>query len=771
MRIQQIDLSGFGSYQQASIDLREISSAVIMGPNGAGKSTAFVDAVLWALFGRCRTATDAMLRIGSTEMGVNLTFELNGQIYRILRKRSLKTKAGKSDLEFQVKQGGDWTPISGARLADTQQKILDTLNADYDLLTSTGFLLQGNADRFSRATPAERKTILSAILRLDQYGPLKQAASRAASTELGISQGMAGNMVALEEKANQLDDLLVRLNDLSNRRDAGTSMLELLSMEANSLTETIATQKAGLAELGTVAGSIQLLEKDFRAETARHNTATAKLDRLQQILKNATTIREKHNQEEMTKKQLDSEAQEDHGHSKAIEDLDKSIASIQSKVEALSSVNAVIAKAQSDLRVAVQSYHHTTKEMQQGLERDSAEAKLLGQVPCTADLQKRCQFTKKAMEAQGRIESTGEKLSLRHANAPANDEKIGDEMVPQVMCRLREYEERKQAMLADGSSGVLEGLTRERAMMVEGRRKIQETIRTLQATLSDLQRFTKLVPELELAEGELPAATKDMQDCQERIEVIQTAIKDLRAKEATRATLESEISRQVTSLKSLNLKREGEQLALNGFMVEIGQVEQKVQESKDAQAALKPLQQERAAHARDASQYQTLSEAYSLIPVLILENSIPILEQETNAILSKVSSSGMRVRLDTQKALKSRDGLAETLEIIVRDVKGERPYENYSGGERFRLDLSLRIGLAKLLANRAGARLETLVIDEGLGSLDEDGLTHLRDCLAVLGQEFSLCLVITHVESMKHTFPSQIVVTDKGNGSQVEVIA
>ena len=160
MRLQQIDISGFGSYQQASIDLREISSAVIMGPNGAGKSTAFVDCVLWALFGRCRTATDAMLRIGASEMAVNLTFQLNGQTYRILRKRSLKTKAGKSDLELQVESGRDaandpvWSPISGSRLADTQQKILDLLNADYDLLTSTGFLLQGNADRFSRATPA-----------------------------------------------------------------------------------------------------------------------------------------------------------------------------------------------------------------------------------------------------------------------------------------------------------------------------------------------------------------------------------------------------------------------------------------------------------------------------------------------------------------------------------------------------------------------------------------------------------------------------------------
>ena len=50
MRIENIAVSNFGSYAEASLDLREVSAAVVVGINGAGKSTLVVDSVLWALF-------------------------------------------------------------------------------------------------------------------------------------------------------------------------------------------------------------------------------------------------------------------------------------------------------------------------------------------------------------------------------------------------------------------------------------------------------------------------------------------------------------------------------------------------------------------------------------------------------------------------------------------------------------------------------------------------------------------------------------------------
>ncbi|MFZ3015337.1 MAG: SbcC/MukB-like Walker B domain-containing protein, partial [Nitrospira sp.] len=169
--------------------------------------------------------------------------------------------------------------------------------------------------------------------------------------------------------------------------------------------------------------------------------------------------------------------------------------------------------------------------------------------------------------------------------------------------------------------------------------------------------------------------------------------------------------------------------------------------------------------------FQMLAAAYTQIPVLILESSIPLLEEEANRILGKISSSGLRVTLETQKALKSRDGLAETLDINVRDVFGERMLECFSGGERARVDLAIRIGLSRLLANRAGARLETLVVDEAFAAVDREGVEQLVECLPMLTEEFPVILFITHDESFKSSIAQQILVSKDGSGSVVEIIA
>ena len=83
----------------------------------------------------------------------------------------------------------------------------------------------------------------------------------------------------------------------------------------------------------------------------------------------------------------------------------------------------------------------------------------------------------------------------------------------------------------------------------------------------------------------------------------------------------------------------------------------------------------------------------------------------------------------------------------------------YSGGEAFRVDFSLRIALARLLAERSGAELPTLVIDEGFGSQDQEGIDRLVEALTAIGREFRFILVVTHIEELKERFDRRIDVT------------
>ena len=102
---------------------------------------------------------------------------------------------------------------------------------------------------------------------------------------------------------------------------------------------------------------------------------------------------------------------------------------------------------------------------------------------------------------------------------------------------------------------------------------------------------------------------------------------------------------------------------------------------------------------------------------------------------------------------------------------GTRPYEMYSGGEAFRTNFALRIALSKLLAHRAGTRLLTLVIDEGFGTQDAEGLEFLIEALQGIRDDFEKIIVVTHLERLKDAFPARIeVVKQPETGSVFEVI-
>jgi exonuclease SbcC len=132
----------------------------------------------------------------------------------------------------------------------------------------------------------------------------------------------------------------------------------------------------------------------------------------------------------------------------------------------------------------------------------------------------------------------------------------------------------------------------------------------------------------------------------------------------------------------------------------------------------------------------------------------------------------MSVSFETEKEFKdkNREDKKPTLDILISDSAGSREYELFSGGEAFRINFAIRLALSRVLAGRAGARLRTLVIDEGFGSQDADGRQRLIEAINLVRPDFAKILVITHLEELKDAFSSRIEITKTENGSQVEVI-
>jgi exonuclease SbcC len=158
------------------------------------------------------------------------------------------------------------------------------------------------------------------------------------------------------------------------------------------------------------------------------------------------------------------------------------------------------------------------------------------------------------------------------------------------------------------------------------------------------------------------------------------------------------------------------------------------------------------------------------IQAIIIENAIPELEEETNRILARVTNNAMHLKLETQRDTRA-GGVVETLDIKISDGLGTRNYELYSGGEAFRINFALRIALSKLLARRAGARLRTLVIDEGFGTQDTQGLERLVEVIKAIQDDFAKIIVITHLRELKNAFETHIeVCKDPISGSSYQVV-
>ena len=114
------------------------------------------------------------------------------------------------------------------------------------------------------------------------------------------------------------------------------------------------------------------------------------------------------------------------------------------------------------------------------------------------------------------------------------------------------------------------------------------------------------------------------------------------------------------------------------------------------------------------------------------------------------------------------------LELDVKDYYNgtTRSVKTLSGGESFKASLSLALGLSDEIQSMAGGiRLDTMFVDEGFGSLDEESLRQAMKALSALTESNRLVGIISHVAELKDRIDRQIVVKkDKSGGSRVEIV-
>ena len=119
-----------------------------------------------------------------------------------------------------------------------------------------------------------------------------------------------------------------------------------------------------------------------------------------------------------------------------------------------------------------------------------------------------------------------------------------------------------------------------------------------------------------------------------------------------------------------------------------------------------------------------------------------------------------------KKNQKEKAGL--DLNVIDHYNGTERSVKTLSGGESFQASLSLALGLSdEIQASAGGIRLDSMFVDEGFGSLDEESLEQALKALAGLADGKRLVGIISHVSELKERIDNKIIVTKQCNGENM----
>jgi exonuclease SbcC len=682
------------------------------------------------VWGRSRSKRDdELVHQGQTEMQVEFTFELSGNVYRVVRARKVGKKSGVGSLDFQVLNplpspppfannanrggsdlpspvgvssdggrvgdGGSWRTIAEPQMNATQQKIIDLLRLDYDTFINSAFLLQGRADEFTVKTATERKKVLADILGLDIWDEYEARAKE--------------KIVSIENELRLID---LRLNEID------VEAARKPQFEA----EVAAAQKAVI----TLGGHLREAEAKFQqAQQAQRSLGMLDAQLTDLAKRIAQAERELASVErDLTSAQLKADDSP----------LTQDLVETQAKIEALAQRETVrdeVRQRKSDLGEEAATLRGQNERLVPEVEPFKARLALLESSTDPA------------------CPTCGQPLTPEHRR--------------QVMVELNaEIETRRH-------------LFRENKARLEA---IKPEVVAVDNQLAAVEAELRALPNLHRREAELKAAIEAAREAAKSIENLEKRRSEWQSALEVDQKQQADLAAQIGSARAglgdfIAIQADYERTRSEEARArqQLGAAEQKL---AACEALIKQREGKLAERKRWADEkgiYEELRLAFGKkgVPAMIIEAAIPEIEDEANALLTKITSGRMHLRFDTQRETVKGDTV-ETLEIKIADELGTRPYENYSGGEQFRVNFAIRIALSKLLARRAGAQLQTLVVDEGFGALDSTGRDKLVEAINVVQDDFQRILVITHLDELKDAFPVRIEVTKTANGSQIEVV-
>jgi len=832
------------------LELSGVRLACLSGDNGNGK-TALLDAMTWALFGETRASTeDDVIRLGADDCAVLLDFLVDGSRYRIKRQRG---KRGGAVWELQIwQEDGTLRSLSGTNARETKARIEHLLRMDYRTFLASGYLAQGRADEFARATVTERKKVLADILDLSRYERLEEMAKerRKEAEDRELDADRTINSIdaelenedryhlTLEEAQRRLDGISVEIATLQLEYERYLAQIERMEGDEQNAVHLEDRVREALEEMDQVTRTIEDItyriqeaeivtqrREEILAAQQRQETLTGEITRLQPQYEEAialereartleSAIRDAHDRLDRERYRLQCDVETLEGEAKELMRIEAELTRMEQEIAAYGDAEKVRLAAEArrkqaeDRVVALKGDFGAAKAQLEAVQTridaltgsDASLCEYCGQPLPPA---KRASAIQEAEAERARLSGELEQVTAQGRDAKKLSDQARQEaeraqadlaaiarldarraQIAQEQLRfaertkalpdLRRRLDRFARQLADNDFAHAEQERRvEVAAKLEKLERVAQQLhafRAEQETLRDTGRNLLLLQQAEQLLATEPARIAEHQALVNKrsgqIERARKQIGDIRARTTALPSLRRD---QAAAISRVDQAREAERDAQR----QVGQLTGKLEHCAKLRGERVRWLELKQAAAKEKDQFKELIGAFGKkgVQALIIETALPEIEEVANDLLGRMTDGAMQVRLVTQREAKSKSasGAIETLDIVISDDMGTRPYEMYSGGEAFRINFALRIALSKLLARRAGAPLQTLILDEGFGTQDPRGREAIIDALQTISADFALILVITHIEELKEAFPTRIEVVKGPNGSTFTV--
>lgn len=716
MRVYRVEADNFLSYGKGfELDVPP-GMVAVTGHNGAGKSS-LIDLITWTLFGEGRyNDVDAYVRQGATEARSTVYLELGREKYRVTRTRTLRKKSGLQVQRIVDVAGPVWQAIELATIAEAEAFLQRCLGVNYGALTSTSFVLQGEAAAFTAATPARRKEILLEVLDVGRYESLQvRAKERRDHDDQAIAVAKASVerlATALSERPDREERLALSRSYLAGLRQAITENVAELAVAEEQVVQTASALnmaqervKQHLAAKARVARITQELADARRAVEAR----TISPDELGFLRASITLL-------EQTQQLADEEqARKDR------------VVALQQK---LHEAERLADQDDGAHKLRVEKLNRT-------IEQTEAQVLLIQESGCDSPTRgAHCGFLQAAHIASARLPE----LRFQHAEA-----------VAAVVDRGR-----IEALKAEIDAVGYDASRLERARYEIGRLKPQaEQARKLEVMEAERQTLVQTVAD---SERRLAEAVSELAEAAAAMgQGIDGAMQAERYARYQRDRVKARLS----DLR----EEEGANLAAIARHEEaLEQMDKAEAELVKAERVLETLGVERAAWA-----YLTQAYGRDGIPTMILKRAIPAIRDDANRLLERMFGGRLWVDFITETETKTTKAARDTFEIVVSDTLGSRPYAGWSGAERLAVDLAVRAALSRLLAARSGAAIRTFVMDEGAGALDPERLEAFVAAVRGLAQWFDAVLLVTHIPALRDQFPQRVEFEKGAEGSVARI--